>query len=69
MTRALAREGMAMTHKRVRRLMRERDIQSINGRKASGVFKNHLNREFQAEQQNQKFVTDITYVRIGEQFA
>ena len=33
------------------------------------VFKNHLNREFQAEKQNQKFVTDITYVRIGEQFA
>ncbi len=76
MTRALAREGMVMNHKRVRRLMRELGIQSIirkkrpfYGRKTSVVFKNHLNREFQAEKQNQKFVTDITYVRIGEQFA
>lgn len=58
MTRALARGGMVMTHKR-----------PFYGRKASGVFKNHLNREFQAEQQNQKFVRDITYGRIGEQFA
>ena len=33
------------------------------------IFKNHLNREFQAEKQNQKFVTDITYVRIGERCA
>ncbi|HFJ9273969.1 IS3-like element ISBth8 family transposase [Bacillus cereus] len=76
MTRALAREGMVMNHKRVRRLMRELGIQSIirkkrpfYERKTSVVFKNHLNREFQAEKQNQKFVTDITYVRIGEQFA
>lgn len=65
-----------MNHKRVRRLMRELGIQSIirkkrpfYGRKTSVVFKNYLNREFQAEKQNQKFVTDITYVRIGEQFA
>ena len=29
MTRALAREGMVMNHKRVRRLMRELGIQSI----------------------------------------
>ncbi len=76
MTRALAREGMVMNHKRVRRLMRELDIQSIirkkrpfYGRKTSVILKNHLNREFQAEKQNPKFVTDITYVRIGEQFA
>lgn len=76
MTRTLAREGMVMTHKRVRRLMRELGIQFIirkkrpfYGRKTSVIFKNHLNREFQAEKQNQKFVTDITYVRIGEQFA
>ncbi|WP_142391059.1 DDE-type integrase/transposase/recombinase, partial [Bacillus thuringiensis] len=25
--------------------------------------------EFQADKQNQKYVTDITYVRIGDQFA
>lgn len=75
MTRALAREGIVMNHKRVRRLMRELGIQSIirkkrpfYGRKTSVVFKNHLNREFQAEKQGQKYVTDITYVRVGEQF-
>ena len=28
-----------------------------------------MNREFQAEKQNQKYVTDITYIRIGDQFA
>ncbi len=76
MTRALAREGMVMNHKRVRRLMRELGIQSIirkkrpfYGRKTSVIFNNHLNREFQADKQNQKYVTDITYVRIGDQFA
>ena len=59
MTRALAREGMVMNHKRVRRLMRELDIQfiirktSILWKKTSVIFKNHLNREFQAEKQNQ----------------
>lgn len=65
-----------MNHKRVCRLMRELGVQSIirkkrpfYGRKTSVVFKNHLNREFQAEKQNQKYVMDITYVRIGEQFA
>ncbi|EJR41981.1 hypothetical protein ABE17_14040 [Bacillus mycoides] len=64
-----------MNHKRVCRLMRELGVQSIirkkrpfYGRKTSVVFKNHLNREFQAEKQNQKYVMDITYVRNGEQF-
>lgn len=45
-----------MNHKRVRRLLRELDIQSIirkkrpfYGRKTSVIFKNHLNGEFQAE--------------------
>ncbi|KMP32816.1 hypothetical protein TU52_16450 [Bacillus cereus] len=73
---SIHRQYLYYGDKRIRLLMRELDIQSIirkkrpfYGRKASGVFKNHLNREFQAEQQNQKFVRDITYVRIGEQFA
>ncbi|EJQ45385.1 hypothetical protein IEE_02266 [Bacillus cereus BAG5X1-1] len=58
-----------MNHKRVCRLMRELGVQSIirkkrpfYGRKTSVVFKNHLNREFQAEKQNQKYVMDITMV-------
>ncbi len=59
MTRALAREGMVMNHKRVRLLMRELGIQFIirkkllfYGRKASVIFKNHLNRGFQVDKQN-----------------
>lgn len=78
-TCALAREGMEMNHQRVRRLLRELGFNpsseknvcliGIYGKETSVIFKNHLNREFQAEKQNQKYVTDITYVRIGEQFA
>lgn len=66
---------MVLNHKRVRRLMRELCIQSIirkkrsfYEKKTSVIFKDHLNQEFQAEKQNQKYVTDITYVRIGNQF-
>lgn len=76
MTRALIREGMYMNHKRVRRLMHELGIRSMirkkrpfYGRKASIVFQNHLNREFYADKRHVKLVTDITYIRIGEEFA
>ena len=41
MTRALAREGMVMNHKRVRRLMRELDIQFII-RKTSILWKKNI---------------------------
>lgn len=76
MTRALSREGIVVNHKRVRRLMRELGIKSVirkkrpfYGRRGSVMFKNVLNREFYAETVNQKLVTDITYVRIGDTFA
>ncbi|MFB7638940.1 IS3 family transposase [Peribacillus butanolivorans] len=76
MTRALFREGIAVNHKRVRRLMRELGVTSVirkkrpfYGRRGSVVFKNVLNREFYAESMLQKLVTDITYVRIGDTFA
>ncbi|MCG6197973.1 IS3 family transposase, partial [Anoxybacillus sp. LAT_38] len=38
------------------------------GRKPSVVFPNVLNREFTAETILKKFVTDITYIRIGHDF-
>lgn len=72
---ALRKEGFAVNHKKVRRLMRELGVCSVirkkrpyAGRKPSVVFPNVLNREFTAEAPQQKLVTDITYVRIGHDF-
>jgi putative transposase len=76
MRRALFREGIVVNHKRVRRLMRELGIKSVirkkrpfYGRRGSIVFPNVLNREFFAENRFEKLVTDITYVRVGDNFA
>lgn len=76
MTRALSREGIVVNHKRVRRLMRELGIKSVirkkrpfYGRRGSVVFPNVLNRECYAENRFEKLVTDITYVRVGDNFA
>ena len=56
--------------------MRELHIRSVirkkrpfAGRKPSVLFRNVLNREFRATAPEQKLVTDITYVRIGHEFA
>lgn len=75
MTRALSREGIVANHKRVRRLMRELGIRSVirkkrpfYGRKGSVLFPNVLNREFFAEKPYEKLVTDITYIRVGDEF-
>lgn len=75
MRRALAREGMIVNHKRVRRLMRELNIRSVirkkrpfYGRRGSVLFPNILSREFYAEHPLQKLVTDITYIRVGDSF-
>lgn len=75
MRTALYKEGFHVNHKKVRRLMRELGIRSVirkkrpfAGRKPSVVFPNVLNREFTAEVVLHKFVTDITYVRVGHDF-
>jgi putative transposase len=75
MRTALHKEGFQVNHKKVRRLMRELGIRSVirkkrpfAGRKPSVVFPNVLNREFTAEAILRKFVTDVTYVRIGHDF-
>ncbi|TRY22098.1 IS3 family transposase [Brevibacillus sp. LEMMJ03] len=75
MRTALHKEGVLVNHKKVRRLMRELGIRSVirkkrpfAGRKPSVVFPNVLNREFTAETILKKFVTDITYIRIGHDF-
>lgn len=76
MRTALGKEGLVVNHKKVRRLMRELCIRSVirkkrpfAGRKPSVLFRNVLNREFLATAARQKLVTDITYVRIGHEFA
>lgn len=74
-TIALKKEGFHINHKRVYRLMKEMNIQSIIrkkrryfGRKASVVQPNRLNREFKTNQYNQLYVTDITYIACQHRF-
>ncbi len=76
MRTALGKEGFVVNHKKVHRLMRELQIRSVirkkrpfSGRKPSVLFPNVLNREFTGTAPMQKLVTDITYVRIGHEFA
>ncbi|WP_342426794.1 IS3 family transposase [Paenibacillus sp. FSL L8-0158] len=67
--------GIHINHKRVRRLMGELGIKAIIRRKkpyygkkeAYVISGNHLNREFKADQLNQKWVTDITYLIFNGQ--
>ncbi|MCY9376708.1 IS3 family transposase [Bacillus sp. T17B1] len=74
-TIALKREGFWINHKRVYRLMKEMNIQSIIrkkrryfGRQAPVVLPNRLNREFQTNRPNHLYVTDITYIACGQRF-
>lgn len=55
--------------------MKEMDIQSVirkkrkrHGHSPSIIFPNRLKRNFKAAGPNQKMVTDITYVSVGEEF-
>jgi putative transposase len=75
MRTALKREGIVVNHKKVRRLMRELGIRSVirrkrpfAGRKPSVLFANVLARQFTAEKPGEKLVTDITYIRVNDDF-
>ena len=75
MVTALKREGFAVNHKRVYRLMRVLCIQSIIrkkrryfGKSGSIVFNNLLERDFSAPSPRKKFATDITYLPTTEGF-
>ena len=75
MTTVLRKEGQHINHKRVYRLMKRLEIQSVIRKKrrffskeACIVNPNRLGREFHSERPFQKLVTDITYIRAGEQF-
>ncbi len=71
----LAYMGESCSKNRIARLMRDHGIKGIPQRsrwqkKASGArpdgIINHLNRQFDADKPNTKWVTDITYIRTGE---
>lgn len=75
MTVALRREGIRVNHKKVYRLMKQLEICSVIrkkrrffGKQASVVNPNRLERQFKADTPRTKLVTDITYIRAGEQF-
>jgi putative transposase len=68
-------EGQRCSRNRVARLMRAAGLRGIPQRrrwrhKASGErpshLRNHLDRNFVADEPNAKWVTDITYIRTGE---
>jgi putative transposase len=71
-TLELANQGQPTNHKRVQRLMTEMGLKSRVRVKRYKAFKgaanvvvdNHLNREFHAEQPNQKWVTDVTEFKV-----
>lgn len=64
-----------VNHKRIQRLMGELGLRAFIWRKrpyygkkeAYVISDNYLNREFTADQPNQKWVTDITYLIFGRQ--
>lgn len=61
-------------HKRINRLMKIADIQSVIRRKKKAykrstpqhIVENVLNREFTAERPNEKWVTDVTELKYGQ---
>jgi putative transposase len=78
-TIALQQQGTSINHKTVLRLMQKLGLQSV-ARKRKGLRKvqaldydlrypNRLNREFSATAPNQKWVTDVTYIRTQQGWA
>jgi putative transposase len=71
----LRREGFACNRKRIARLMRlkglvgrrkTRQVRTTDSRHPYPVAPNRLNRDFQAEEPNEKWVADITYIPTRE---
>lgn len=75
-SKRLKEKGLIVNHKKVARLMREANLKATVRRKkatkqtktlAGGyVYENLLKRKFEAEHPNQKWVTDMTEVPIGD---
>lgn len=74
-TDELNENGYLINHKKVYRLMTAMNIQSVirkkrkrHGHIPSNLFPNRLKRKFKAVGPNQKMVTDITFVSVGEEY-
>ena len=72
---ALREEGFKVNHKKVYRLMKLMEIQSVIrkiwryfGKKGSKVYPNLVNREFKDREKNEVLVTDITYIPFQNKF-
>ena len=72
---SLAAQGKNVSQRRTNRLMheagcetkyRKRFVITTNSKHSSAIAENKLNREFQADKPNQKWVTDITYLDTSE---
>jgi putative transposase len=72
---ALEDNGKNVSRKRTNRLMleagcetryRKQFVHTTNSKHSSSIAENRLNREFQADKPNQKWVTDITYLHTSE---
>ena len=72
---SLADNGKNISRRRTNRLMREAGcetkyrkqfVHTTNSKHSSSIAENKLNREFQAEKPNQKWVSDITYLHTSE---
>lgn len=74
MTLKLCQRGFHLNHKTVLKLMNELGIHSILCKKRHGkrektsyIAPNLLNRDFTATALNQKWVTDITELQVGQE--
>lgn len=74
---ALRRQGVRTSRKRVARLMREQGLQgrfrrrftsTTDGKHDRPVAENLLNRDFSAAKPNERWVTDVTYLRVPSGF-
>jgi transposase InsO family protein len=73
---ALKEVGLKINHKKVYRLMKEMDIQSVIRKKrrffskkgASKVYPNLVDRQFKDRKENEVLVTDITYISFQNRF-
>jgi putative transposase len=72
---SLSDTGKNVSQRRTNRLMREAGcetkyrkqfVNTTNSKHSSAIAENKLNREFQADKPNQKWVTDITYLHTSE---
>jgi len=73
--RELLAQGEQVSRKRVMRLMQDQELRGKTRRRWTkttdskhglAIAPNVLNREFEAEAPNQRWVADVTYLRVGE---